>query len=466
MFQRSPMIVRPGELNFELAKKLWNESEQRMVFLLRQRNRKYLKAFPKPALIFYDELEKPLNSRALKAASSPIWGSVIDDHQTYLLFDRSRFEAWKGNAIKTLELIQLCLSCQYIIEEIGASTLFLNATPHDLETWCFARVAEELELEVVYLKDTILPWRWSLASGLNRLPPKRETTDTRITTNEQRLFQNYIESKKGSAERALPKYERDRLRRQKNRYYNPKTEIIRFFRRPDLILNKLQCFRRYKALARNPVRDNKVFVLFLHYQPERTTLPEGFGFAQQFAGVKVLRSALPCNVHLLVKEHPSTFTNYCSWKDRRPSFYEAIDALDGVSLAPIEFDAYSLIDRSWGVASVAGTVGFEALVRGRLVVQLGSGPLEDVKHPFLHQYNSEEQLESFLRSSHDARPNIESWDELLIDLGRHSFSGLSDDTVNLEAIESQRVENRSRAYCLALQCAMQSLENNAVGREN
>ena len=76
-------------------------------------------------------------------------------------------------------------------------------------------------------------------------------------------------------------------------------------------------------------------VFFLHFQPERTTLPEGYGFAQQLAAIIALDGALPEGTKLYVKEHPTTFTHDCMWKERLPFWYRLIDKFTKVQLVSI-----------------------------------------------------------------------------------------------------------------------------------
>ena len=68
---------------------------------------------------------------------------------------------------------------------------------------------------------------------------------------------------------------------------------------------------------------NCEFVYFaLHFEPERTTNPDGGFFHDQFLAIIHLRKILPEDVNIFVKEHPSQFKVIDrGLKGRSPLFY-------------------------------------------------------------------------------------------------------------------------------------------------
>ena len=112
--------------------------------------------------------------------------------------------------------------------------------------------------------------------------------------------------------------------------------------------------------------------MFLHYQPERTTSPDGDVWANQLLAIKALSVALPKDVTLVVKEHPSTFNRGSDFKHRWKAFYTDIISL-GAELCDIRKNTYDIIDQADLVASIGGTVVGEALMRNKAAIILVSG---------------------------------------------------------------------------------------------
>ena len=164
-------------------------------------------------------------------------------------------------------------------------------------------------------------------------------------------------------------------------------------KRPDILLNALRCRLAYKKHCVTITTCSYV-VLFLHYQPERTTAPDGKIFANQLLAAALLKKALPDGVELVVKEHPSTFNRGADLKHRWPSFYQDFVNL-GVSFVPVELDTYQLIDNCVCVASVGGTVVAEAILRSKPAVYFGLGPAYPVVGKPLHYYDNLEAYHCF-----------------------------------------------------------------------
>ena len=108
------------------------------------------------------------------------------------------------------------------------------------------------------------------------------------------------------------------------------------------------------------------FVFFaLHYQPERTTMPDGGRFVDQELALRMISDCLPKGWTLLVKEHPSQFL----WQTegelgRDNAFYDRLASLSGVRLVPLEVESQALVERAAAVVTVTGTVGWEAALHG------------------------------------------------------------------------------------------------------
>ena len=129
----------------------------------------------------------------------------------------------------------------------------------------------------------------------------------------------------------------------------------------------------YSQLERVPDFTQTFIYVPLSYQPERTSCPQGGVYVDQLLMLETLSQSVPSNCHIYVKEHPA------QWLHRGPDFfsyryrgyYRAIAKLWNVRLVPIKTDTYTLIERSIAVATVTGTAGFEASLRGKPVLVFG-----------------------------------------------------------------------------------------------
>lgn len=111
----------------------------------------------------------------------------------------------------------------------------------------------------------------------------------------------------------------------------------------------------------------------LHYQPERSTSPEGGVFPNQLLMVELLSTCAPEGWSIYVKENPLQFqavaaTGECS---RTIDFYDDLAALPNVTIVPISTSSFELIDNSMAVATVTGTAGWEAVLRGKPTLIFG-----------------------------------------------------------------------------------------------
>lgn len=130
----------------------------------------------------------------------------------------------------------------------------------------------------------------------------------------------------------------------------------------------------YGRVARVPDAGVPYVYFPLNFQPERTTSPQGDMYHDQILAVETLAAALPEGWEIHVKEHPSqwwlrTKTRYSS--SRYPGYYERIARIPGVRVVPIETDTFSLLEHARAIATITGTAGWEALLRGKRPLVFG-----------------------------------------------------------------------------------------------
>ena len=118
--------------------------------------------------------------------------------------------------------------------------------------------------------------------------------------------------------------------------------------------------------AATPLGKREGFALFqLHFEPEKSTIPDGGLNVSQLSAIRIARESLPSDIELVVKEHPSqlSFVSH-GFTGRSPAFYEALLDMPGVSLVSRSAPNWDLIERSRIVLTVTGTVAVEAACVG------------------------------------------------------------------------------------------------------
>lgn len=130
--------------------------------------------------------------------------------------------------------------------------------------------------------------------------------------------------------------------------------------------------KHYESLASNPKPDDQYIIFFLHYQPEATTSPSGDIFVNQLLCIETLLKHTPNNYKIYVKEHPNQFMSHLQGQTSRiKEFYDDLAKIPRVKMIPLEIDSYTLIKEAKAVATVTGTVGWEAAVQQKPVIIFG-----------------------------------------------------------------------------------------------
>ena len=128
-------------------------------------------------------------------------------------------------------------------------------------------------------------------------------------------------------------------------------------------LRKINLLKELKKNKEN-INLNKKFVYYaLHFEPERTTNPDGGIFHDQGIAIVALRKLLPNDIDIFVKEHPSQFyMGDRGCRGRSPLFYDYIKNINGVSFVAPEEDSLKLIKKSIFVATIGGSVALESAI--------------------------------------------------------------------------------------------------------
>lgn len=141
------------------------------------------------------------------------------------------------------------------------------------------------------------------------------------------------------------------------------------------INKKKKLLEIYKRLSVEFQRgDNQYVVCALQYQPEKSTCPLGGVYNDQIVMIKQIREAIPLNITIYVKEHPSQFIyDYARYGEfyRSKEYYMEILRIPNTKLVNMDTNIFELIDNSLFVASVTGTICWEAVNRRKPALCFG-----------------------------------------------------------------------------------------------
>ena len=112
---------------------------------------------------------------------------------------------------------------------------------------------------------------------------------------------------------------------------------------------------------------NRKFVYFpLQYQPEMTTSTLGGVFSDQLLAIEQVSVILPEDCSIYIKENPKQ-----TGRMRSSVFFHRLLRIPNVKVLPSYANTYELIDHSLFVATITGTVGWEAICRGKNALTFG-----------------------------------------------------------------------------------------------
>lgn len=138
------------------------------------------------------------------------------------------------------------------------------------------------------------------------------------------------------------------------------------------IFRKSRLNRLYERLQIDEKPTTPYIFVALHYQPERNTVPSGGIFADQLLIVKLIAACLPVGWQIMVKEHNWQLQPFSRGQSSRDEvFYKDLVSIPGVKLVPMNVPSFELIDGASAVATVAGSVGWEAINRGKPALVFG-----------------------------------------------------------------------------------------------
>lgn len=156
----------------------------------------------------------------------------------------------------------------------------------------------------------------------------------------------------------------------------PEQASVGFFRfhahRWSGILKKSRLHALYSQQMRLADPSSPSIFVALHYQPERNTVPVGGRYADQRLMIQLIAECAPQGWQVVVKEHSWQLQPFSRGQIARDeTFYRDLARIPNVTLVPMSTPSFELIDQSAIVATVAGSVGWEAINRGKPAMIFG-----------------------------------------------------------------------------------------------
>lgn len=277
------------------------------------------------------------------------------------------------------------------LNEFRPDAVIFPLTPHSNYNYLVYELCKLLGIKTIMFSDTWVSDRTLIHSevwdaGVKLRETLRRNLGKQFSLEElpSDLRDYYLKQTSYDAEQARPWYfQLDRSQYSGLNLTRRKIKILakhlldwQFFRLMyGFFVNRLgrNAWKEYRKLQIYPDYQKKYVFVPLQFQPERSTTPHGGIFADLILMIQTAAAALPQGWIVYVKEHPTQW-----WRQGReyspfryPGYYEKIASIPNVFLVPTETSSYELINHCQAVATVTGTPGWEAALRGKPAVMFG-----------------------------------------------------------------------------------------------
>jgi hypothetical protein len=330
------------------------------------------------------------------------YDQLLSDPRTLLMMERQWAPGLIDVSVFNLlpRLSEVCWNVLAFLSLRRPTAVVFHSTPHLVEAWVLAKFAEYLSIPVLIAARGVLPGSARVVAGIDGqalIPP---TTDGIICHRPQVTVRDevvaFMDGMRSRYAQAAPPAHGASLRRSPRGGWSIEVEweairrhvgaskdmpgrISRILYSLRRSLTRRALWRSYLAHVKEPPRAEHLITLFLHYQPERTTLPEAGRYVNQFELARTIAHAIPEGWVLRVREHPATFVGPGAFYPmfRSSKLYAALASLPRTFLTALDMDPFDLVDASEVVVTCTGTVGLESLCRGTPVIVAGRAAYRD-----------------------------------------------------------------------------------------
>ncbi len=322
------------------------------------------------------------------------------------MMDRMDPTAYAFNLTERTELYYELL--EYWINAVNVlkpDFVVFTESPHAIFQYLLYAVCVENNIKVIRFTPTHIEGLTFLSSSINTIPEYLQEVYKEClensSTSHYKIANTYLNKNRNSYQEALPYYMQDITQKKSiKKILQNISKLKRFFKNKiftaykrgsshslndnnitklDLLKYKVKGYffkknleKKYNSLVIQVDLTQPYIYVALHYQPEKTTSPEGGVFVDQWLMINMLSVAIPKTWKLYVKEHISQFSEKLYGEQgRNVDFYKKVSALPNVQFVRNDLSSFDLIDNAKAVATVTGTVGLEAVIRSKPVLSFG-----------------------------------------------------------------------------------------------
>jgi len=124
--------------------------------------------------------------------------------------------------------------------------------------------------------------------------------------------------------------------------------------------------------SKMPTPKSRYAIFALHYEPERTNMPEGLPYLSQLDAVLAARCFLPDGVILFVKEHyAQQSSSLRGYVGRSPLAYGYLGGIPGVEMLGVGANTRELVQGAEAIFTMTGKIGIEAAFLGTPAIYMG-----------------------------------------------------------------------------------------------
>ncbi len=126
----------------------------------------------------------------------------------------------------------------------------------------------------------------------------------------------------------------------------------------------LKIDREYSKSLKN--LENLKYIFFpLHFQPERSTLPEGVHFDKQNMAIQLLSEHIPENLKIIVKDHPKQYySDLRNYFYRDKNYLKNLEKIKNVIVVSSNHNYENLFKNSLLTATISGSISWRSLIEG------------------------------------------------------------------------------------------------------
>ena len=191
------------------------------------------------------------------------------------------------------------------------------------------------------------------------------------------------------------------------------------------------------------------FIYFaMQLQPEMTTATLGGVFSDQLLALECLARKLPPGWRILVKENPKQ-TAFM----RGRLFWKRFDGIPNVVLVPMHSDTFTLTAKSQFVATITGTVGWEAIKSGKPALVFGLAWYRDL--PGVYEYHDDLDFAQIAASSIDHA----AFEQAVAEMQSKMLRAVSDSDYRIDVERFDSAMNNQKLAKQIAQLVMQSVDS-------